>query len=67
MPVNFACGIPRCRLRLPELYQPRLPENLNEYPNLAAGRDSVMSYAASLAGMKLDPVEAGRLFPIEIK
>ena len=35
--------------------------------DLAAGRDNVMSYAASLAGVKLDPVEAGKLFPIEIK
>ena len=35
--------------------------------DLAAGRDSVMSYAASLAGVTLDPVEAGKLFPIEHK
>jgi len=35
--------------------------------DLAAGRDSVMSYAASLAGVKLDPVEAGKYFPIETK
>jgi C-terminal processing protease CtpA/Prc len=35
--------------------------------DLAAGRDSVMSYAASLFGVKLDPVEAGKFFPIEVK
>lgn len=35
--------------------------------DLAAGRDPVMSYAASLFGVKLDPVEAGKLFPMEIK
>ena len=35
--------------------------------DLAAGRDPVMSYAASLFGVTLDPVEAGKLFPIEIK
>ena len=33
--------------------------------DFAAGRDSVLSYAASLAGVTLDPVEAGKLFPIE--
>ena len=33
--------------------------------DLAAGRDVVMSYAASLVGVTLDPVEAGKLFPIE--
>lgn len=33
--------------------------------DLAAGRDPVMSYAASLSGVKLDPVEAGKLFPLE--
>jgi carboxyl-terminal processing protease len=33
--------------------------------DLAAGRDNVMSYAASLFGVKLDPVDAGKLFPIE--
>ena len=32
--------------------------------DLAAGRDTVLSYAASLVGVKLDPVEAGKLFPI---
>ena len=32
-----------------------------------AGRDVVMSYAASLIGVTLDPVEAGKLFPIEMK
>lgn len=31
------------------------------------GRDVVMSYATSLFGVTLDPVEAGKLFPIEIK
>lgn len=35
--------------------------------DLAAGRDVVLSYAASLVGVTLDPVEAGKLFPIEIK
>jgi hypothetical protein len=35
--------------------------------DLAAGRDPVMSYAASLAGVTLDPVEAGKFFPIEKK
>lgn len=33
--------------------------------DLASGRDTVLSYAASLFGVKLDPVEAGKLFPIE--
>lgn len=33
--------------------------------DFAAGRDVVLSYAASLAGVTLDPVEAGKLFPIE--
>jgi C-terminal processing protease CtpA/Prc len=31
--------------------------------DLAAGRDVVMSYAASLEGVTLDPVEAFKLFP----
>lgn len=35
--------------------------------DLAAGRDPVLSYAASLFGVTLDPLEAGKLFPIEIK
>ncbi|HEU4766214.1 MAG TPA: S41 family peptidase, partial [Pyrinomonadaceae bacterium] len=35
--------------------------------DLAAARDTVMSYAASLAGVTLDPLEAGKLFPIETK
>ena len=35
--------------------------------DLASGRDVVMSYAASLFGVTLDPAEAGKLFPIEIK
>ena len=35
--------------------------------DLAASRDPVMSYAASLFGVTLDPLEAGKLFPIEVK
>jgi len=35
--------------------------------DLAAGRDTVLSYVASLEGVKLDPAEAGKLFPIEPK
>ena len=35
--------------------------------DLAAGRDPVLAYASSLAGVKLDPVEAGKFFPIEKK
>lgn len=35
--------------------------------DLAGGRDVVMSYAASLDGITLDPVEAGKLFPLEKK
>ncbi|HET8781971.1 MAG TPA: S41 family peptidase [Pyrinomonadaceae bacterium] len=35
--------------------------------DLAAGRDTVLSYAASLFGVTLDSVEAGKLFPIELK
>jgi C-terminal processing protease CtpA/Prc len=35
--------------------------------DLAAGRDPVLSYAASLAGVKLDPAEAGKFFPVEKK
>lgn len=35
--------------------------------DLAAQRDPVLSYAASLAGVKLDPAEAGKFFPIEKK
>ena len=31
--------------------------------DLAAGKDVVLSYAASLEGVTLDPVEAGKLFP----
>jgi carboxyl-terminal processing protease len=33
--------------------------------DLAAGRDPVLAYAASLAGVTLDPVKAGALFPVE--
>ena len=35
--------------------------------DLAAGRDPVLSYAASLGGVNLDPLEAGKFFPIEPK
>ncbi|HEV2836875.1 MAG TPA: S41 family peptidase [Pyrinomonadaceae bacterium] len=34
---------------------------------LAAGRDVVMSYAASLHGVTLDPIEAGKLFDFQLK
>jgi carboxyl-terminal processing protease len=33
--------------------------------DLAAGRDPVLAYAAKLAGLNLDPVKAGKLFPFE--
>jgi len=33
--------------------------------DLAAGRDPVMARAAGLAGIRLDPVAAGKLFPFE--
>lgn len=35
--------------------------------DLAAGRDTVLAYAASLGGITLDPAEAGKFFPLEIK
>lgn len=33
--------------------------------DLAAGRDVVLSYAASLTGVQLDPIEAGKFFPLD--
>jgi C-terminal processing protease CtpA/Prc len=33
--------------------------------DLAGGRDSVLSRAAELAGVKLDPLEGGKMFPVE--
>ncbi len=33
--------------------------------DLAAGRDTQLAHAAELAGVKLDPVEAGKMFPFE--
>ena len=35
--------------------------------DLAAGRDPVMSHAASLCGVTITPEKAGALFPIEWK
>lgn len=35
--------------------------------DLAAKRDPVLAYAASLAGLKLDPARAGRMFPTPIE
>ena len=48
-------GVTPDELRLPS------PEDL------AASRDVVLAYAASLFGVTLDPVEAAKLFPIEMK
>lgn len=33
--------------------------------DLAAGRDPVLVHAAQLAGLKLDPIEAGKMFPFK--
>ena len=35
--------------------------------DMAAGRDVVLAHAASLSAVTLDPIEAGKFFPVEIK
>lgn len=35
--------------------------------DMAAGRDPVLAYAASLSDVTLDPAEAGKFFPLELK
>lgn len=35
--------------------------------DMATGRDPVLAHAASLVGVKLDPITAGKLFPMEWK
>jgi hypothetical protein len=49
----------RSGMQLP--YEVMLPTGAD----LAAGRDPVLAHAADLAGVKLDPVAAGKLFPFE--
>jgi carboxyl-terminal processing protease len=43
--------------------RPKLPTGAD----LAAGRDPVLAYAASLVGVNLDPEKAGTIFPIKWK
>jgi C-terminal processing protease CtpA/Prc len=33
--------------------------------DLAAGRDPILARASELGGVKLDPAQAGRMFPFE--